>query len=538
MSRLGIVAGFVVLLGTLAKAAPVVYWNGTKVASPEAFGEVAYNQSVSIIVTFDADQVGDGTLVEVKGGGGNNAAKNVYKRLALTVENGALNGVVAGKNGTDVVLGGGALLTALPQGVVRAALVIETTTGTNITPRAVATGGAEKSGSGFNFDNLAGDSWEANAPFDTWLVADEVLSVEIYTPVAWASTEMVAKVNGPLLFWNGDLVPSFAGKSVAYNESFSMLVTFNADAVANGTLLEVKGGGGNTSVQNVQKRVAVTLENGQLCGMAAGKDGNSIVVGDAPLLTKLPTGEVRAAMAIANTESGTGVTVRSQATGGTMRSKDKFNFDNVAGASWSANAPFDTWMVAQGITSVEVVTDKAWAAEEIAEKVVVTPEDVKTGEVLEVVDEVVWPETVPEQIRFKGGTLVIPQGVTLETLRLTEDSGAGTLLIQGALIGQDTSEPWIPAFELPRALTVKVVDGGTLQMDGRISATVEISGAVTLSAATEDGTLSLDVISLDKDAVVTLPKGCLEVYACPKVTPMVGAAFRRWVAPGYRIRLY
>lgn len=538
MSRLGIVAGFVVLLGTLAKAAPVVYWNGTKVATPEALGEVAYNQLVSIMVTFDADQVGEGTLVEVKGGGGNTSVQNVQKRLALTVENGALNAIVAGKNGTDVVLGGGALLSTLPKGVVRAALVIETSTGTNIEPRAVATGGAEKRGSGFNFDNLAGASWEANAPFDTWSVADEVLSVAVYTDVAWASAEMVAKVNGPLIFWDGDLVPSFAGKSVAYNESFSMLITFNADAVANGTLVEVKGGGGNPSVQNVQKRVAVTLENGQLCGMVAGKDGNSIVVGDEPLLTTLPTGEVRAAMAIANTESGTGVTVRSQATGGAMRSKDRFNFDNVAGSAWSANAPFDTWAMAQGITSVEVVTDKAWAAEEIAEKVAVTPEDVKTGEVLEVAGQVVWPETVPERIRFKGGTLVIPQGVTLETLRLTEDSGSGTLLIQGALIGQDTSEPGIPAFELPRALTVKVVDGGTLQMDGRISATVEISGAVTLSAATEAGTLSLDVISLDKDAKVTLPKGCLEVYACPKVTPMVGAAFRRWVAPGYQIRLY
>lgn len=538
MSRLGIVAGLVVVLGTLANATPIYYWNGTKVASPEEFGEIAYNQSVSIMVTFDADQVGTGTLVEVKGGGGNNNAKNVYKRLALTVENGALNGVVAGKNGTDVVLGGGALLTALPKGVVRAALVIETTTGTEIMPRAVAIGGIEKSGSGFNFDNLAGGSWDANAPFDTWSVADEVLSVEVYTPVAWASAEMVAKVNGPLLFWNGDLVPSFAGKSVAYNESFSMLVTFNADAVANGTLVEVKGGGGNLSVQNVQKCVAVTLENGQLCGMVAGKDGNSVMVGDTPLLTTLPTGEVRAAMAIANTESGTGVTVRSQATGGTMLSKDRFNFDNVAGTAWSANAPFDTWAVAQGITSVEVLINKAWAAEEIAEKVAVTPEDVKTGEVLEVAGQVVWPETVPERIRFKGGTLVIPQGVTLETLRLTEDSGTGALLIQGALIGEDTSEPGIPAFELPSALTVKVVDGGTLQMDGRISATVEISGAVTLSAATETGTLSLDVISLDKGAVVTLPKGCLEVYACPKVIPSSGAAFRRWVAPGYQIRLY
>jgi hypothetical protein len=358
MRQLGLFLGVATFMGTLLQAAPVVYWNGERVTSAEALGAIAYNQSVSIAVTFDAQSVPAGTLVEVKGGGGNDSSKDVQKRLAITVEQGALNAIVAGKNGTDVVLGGEALLATLPKGVVRATLVIETTAGTSIAPRAVATGGVQRSGSGFNFDNLAGTQWGANAPFDTWMVADEVLLVEVETS-AWSAAEMAEKVNDPLLFWNGELVPSFAGRQVAYNESFSMAVRFNADAVANGTLVEVKGGGGNTSVQNVQKRVAVTLENGQLCGMVAGKDGNSIMVGDAPLLTTLPTGEVRAAMAVANTASGTGVTVRSQATGGLMRSKERFNFDNVAGTQWSANAPFNTWTVAQGVTAVEVVAGVA-----------------------------------------------------------------------------------------------------------------------------------------------------------------------------------
>ena len=108
-------AGLVILLGAMVKAAPVCYWNGEKVASPEALGAVAYNQSVSILVTFDADAVANGTLVEVKGGGGNDSTPNVYKRLAVTLDADGLKGIVAGRNGTDVTLGGSALLTRLAE---------------------------------------------------------------------------------------------------------------------------------------------------------------------------------------------------------------------------------------------------------------------------------------------------------------------------------------------------------------------------------------------------------------------------------------
>ena len=535
MRQLGLFLGVATFMGTLLQAAPVVYWNGERVTSAEALGAIAYNQSVSIAVTFDTADVPSGTLVEVKGGGGNDSVSNVHKRLAVTVENGALNAIVAGKNGTDVTLGDSALLTTLPKGMVRVAMVIETSTGTSIEPRAIATGGSQRSGSDFNFDNAAGSSWSANAPFDTWMVADEVLLVEVETS-AWSTAEMAQKVNAPLRFWNGELVPSFAGRQVAYNESFSMAVRFDPALVQSGTLVEVKGGGGNTTVQNVQKRVAVTLENGQLCGMVAGKDGNSIMVGDAPLLTTLPTGEVRAAMAVANTTSGTSVTVRSQATGGLMRSKERFKFDNVAGTQWSANAPFNTWTVAQGVTAVEVVTGVAWNEAALAEKVTLPSEEEALGRVLEVVGTVTYPEEAPDKVRFKGGTLVIPQGMTVETLRLTADSGDGMLVVRGALVGRDSAEPHIPAFELPP--TIVLDDGGMLQMDGRITSAVTLSGAVTLSAATAGGTLTLDTITVEEGARVTIPQGCLEVYACPKLEASEGAAFRRWVAPGFQVRIF
>ena len=355
-------AGLVILLGAMVKAAPVCYWNGEKVASPEALGAVAYNQSVSILVTFDADAVANGTLVEVKGGGGNASTQNVYKRLAVTLDADGLKGIVAGKNGTDVTLGGSALLTTLPKGMVRVAMVIETSSGTSIAPRAIATGGSQRSGSDFNFDNVAGSS---------------------------------------------------------------------------------------------------------------------------------------------------------------------------SGSSWSENAPFNLWSVADSVTSVEVYPGVAWKADEMAQQVV---EPAEPEQVLEVVGTVTYPEEAPDKLCFKGGTLVIPQGVTVETLRLTADSGEGSVLVKGALIGRDTAEPGIPAFELPPM--IEVADGGTLQMDGRISGVVSISGTVTLSAATAKGTLTLDTIEVEEGARVTIPQGCLEVYAAPKFAAEEGAAFRRWVAPGFQVRLY
>ena len=526
------------LWSAAVRATPALYWNGEAVASVEAFGAIAYNQSVSITVTLDPAAVTDGTLVEVSGGGGNSSSLNVRKRLAVTLKSGALNGVVAGKNGTDVTLGDAALLDTLPERIVRAVLVIDTTTGTNIAPRAIATGGEQRSGSGFNFDNVAGTDWAANAPFDTWSVAEEgVLAVEVFSGTAWSDAEMSSKVVAPVLFWDGAVVPSFSGKTLAYHASFSALVTFDASEVSSGTLFEVKGGGGNDSVKDVYKRVAVTLEEGALEGFVSGKDGNPVLLGDAALLSALPTGEVRAAIAIANTSTGENLTARSQATGGAIRTKDKFNFNNVAGTNWVANAPFDTWSVAEGVTSVELFPNVAWSQEEIAERVLVTSGTSGTESVLEVAEDVTWTEESFEKIRFKGGTLVIPQGVTVQTLRLTDDSGTGTILVEGALVGVDTAEPGIAAFDLPSALTVTVADGGTLQMDGRISASVTVSGAVTLSAATATGVLTLDSVTVQDDATVTIPTGCLEVYACPNLEAETGAAFRRWVAPGYQLRL-
>ena len=341
----------------------------------------------------------------------------------------------------------------------------------------------------------------------------------------------------PTLSWNGKTVASLSEfGSVAYNQSFSVLVTFSPAEVTNGTLFEVKGGGGNASTQNVYKRLAVTLDAGGLKGIVAGKNGTDVTLGGSALLTTLPKGMVRVAMVI-ETSSGTSIDPRAIATGGSQRSGSGFNFDNVAGSSsgssWSANAPFNLWRVADSVTSVEVYPGVAWKADEMAQQVV---EPAEPEQVLEVVGMVTYPEEAPDKFCFKGGTLVIPQGVTVASLRLTADSGEGTVLVKGALIGRDTAEPGIPAFELPP--TIEVADGGTLQMDGRISGVVSISGTVTLSAATARGTMTLDTIEVEEGARVTIPQGCLEVYAAPKFAAEEGAAFRRWVAPGFQVRLY
>lgn len=337
----------------------------------------------------------------------------------------------------------------------------------------------------------------------------------------------------PTLSWNGKTVASLSEfGSVAYNQSVSVLVTFSPAEVTNGTLFEVKGGGGNASTSNVYKRLAVTLDADGLKGIVAGKNGTDVVLGGSALLTTLPKETVRVAMVI-ETTTGTSISPRAIATGGSQRSGSGFNFDNVAGSSWSANAPFNLWRVADGVTSLEVYPGVAWKADEMAQQVV---EPAEPEQVLEVVGTVIYPEEAPDKIRFKGGSLVIPQGVTVASLRLTADSGEGTVLVKGALIGCDTAEPGIPAFELPPV--IEVADGGTLQMNGRISGVVSISGTVTLSAATAKGTLTLDTIEVEAGARVTIPQGCLEVYAAPKFTAEEGAAFRRWVAPGFQVRLY
>jgi anti-anti-sigma factor len=48
----------------------------------------------------------------------------------------------------------------------------------------------------------------------------------------------------------------------------------------------------------------------------------------------------------------------------------------------------------------------------------------------------------------------------------------------------------------------------------------------------------IHAITVEEGARVTIPQGCLEVYACPKLEASEGAAFRRWVAPGFQVRIF
>lgn len=348
---------------------------------------------------------------------------------------------------------------------------------------------------------------------------------------AWVGGGLIA---APQFYLNEvEVTSTSALGSVAYNQSVSIRVTFEADAVSDGTLFEVKGGGGNASVTEVYKRLAITLEEGALQGIVAGKNGTDVLLGGAALLDTLPEGTVRAVMVI-ETTTGTSVAPRALAVGGSVQAGSNFNFDNLAGSAWSANAPFDTWSVSDAITSLEVFTDVAWTTTEMEEYV--TP-PAEPEVILEVEGDVTWPEEAPDKVCFKGGTLVIPQGTTINTLRLTEDSGEGSLVVYGCIEGIDSGEPLMTALELPTNLTLTLAEGALFLMDGRLSAPVEVTGLVTLGAASEQGTLTLDTVTVTETGALSVVRGCLEVYECPKVTVQEGAALRRWVAPGFAFKV-
>lgn len=339
----------------------------------------------------------------------------------------------------------------------------------------------------------------------------------------------------PALKWNGSSVDALSAfGEIACNQSFSILLTFDASQVAAGDLFSLKGGGGNDSSKDVYKRIAVRLEDGMLQAIVAGKNGSDVLLGGEALLNALPDGMVSVAMVI-ETTTGTAIAPRAIATGGTQRIGQNFNFDNVAGSTWPANAPFDTWHMAEGVTQLEVFTSVAWSETEMARQV----HPVATAEVeLAVEGEVLWPGTAPDKVCFKGGTLVIPQGVTVETLRLSDDSGAGRLVVQGRVEGKDSGEPQMTALELPAMLTVELADGARFLMEGRVVAPVEIEGNVTLGAAREQGTLTLDKVTVSRGSTVSVAQGCLEVYAWPAAVAVEeGAAFRRWLAPGFTFKV-
>ena len=319
--------------------------------------------------------------------------------------------------------------------------------------------------------------------------------------------------------------------SLAYNASFSILVEVDVDALEEGTVLALTGGGGNGTTNNVYKGIYLVWQSGELAVQVAGKNGVKVA------LSPSWQGKAGSTMRVAivfETTTGTSVAPRAVATGGAVASGSGFNFDNAAhtAGTWEANAPFDTWEVAEaGVVSVAVTSGEAWTQSEMSEQVWVE-------EVLVVSERVEWSSADAEsRVRFAGGVLVIPAGSTIARLRLAEGSGAGSVQVFGEMAGEDTGEPGIPAFALSPDVELVLEDGARLTMTGRLAAPVTVKGGAELGAASAEGTLTLDALTLEAGAEPKAVQGCVEVYRCRAFDVETGAALRRWELPGFVFRI-
>lgn len=149
---------------------------------------------------------------------------------------------------------------------------------------------------------------------------------------------------------------------------------------------------------------------------------------------------------------------------------------------------------------------------------------------------VTWPETLTSAtVRFAGGTLVVPEDTTVCQIRATADSTGGTLVVEGALLGEDTGEPFVPAFALPRGVRVEVARRGWLLMDGRLAATVVTTQGARLGAATPSGTLTLD--DLEQIGAPIAVQGKVEYFMGRTFPKTEDAELVPWGRLGFRLLL-
>ena len=160
--------------------------------------------------------------------------------------------------------------------------------------------------------------------------------------------------------WNGESIDSLDGQSLAYNQSFSVLVTLSVADLDEGVNFWLSGGGNDS---NRHKGFKIDNADG-LYGRVAGKNGDYTTGSTSkPLNASMSSETIKVALVVSNTDNGKSVTIKMVATGmeGVNNHGGGFNFDNASAAgSWSENAPFDTWMLSDAVTAVEVVTDTAW----------------------------------------------------------------------------------------------------------------------------------------------------------------------------------
>ena len=163
------------------------------------------------------------------------------------------------------------------------------------------------------------------------------------------------------LTWNGESIDSLDGQSLAYNKSFSVLVTLSVADLDEGVNFWLSGGGNDSA-----KRKGFKIDNATdgFYGRVAGKNGDYTLGSTSKKLLDSPSGEtIKVALVISNTDNGEKVTVKMVATGMAEVNEhgSGFNFNNsAASGSWGADAPFDTWFLSDAVTAVDVVTDTAW----------------------------------------------------------------------------------------------------------------------------------------------------------------------------------
>ncbi len=328
------------------------------------------------------------------------------------------------------------------------------------------------------------------------------------------TTKFTIKAARSVLWVNGDGTTSatLPQTGLPNNADVSFLVTLDLTKTSDCTLMKVSGGTDTT-----QKAIELKIVNGELKLMVADDAGKTT---ELSLLAEVATGTYKVAFALTMDET-TLAKVEAQASSGTLQTaKPSATID-------SGN--FTTWATLDAdVTRLEVYNGEAWDATTIAEKITL-------NSTVFTVDET----TVYDEKTMADLDLAIPEGATLTILQKTEPSedgvstqtvptattlalsptetSSGTIAVEenAKLIGEDTGEPGVTAYNLSPDVTITLAAGATLQMDGRLTSPVVIIGAgVKLGAATEGGTLILDKVTIAEGGATPeiLTTGMVEIY--------------------------
>lgn len=527
----------------------------------------AYNEPFSLSAEIALTEGGsEGDLLTLTGGGGNASAKDVRKGFRVSLAGSSLTVSAAGKDGN---YGAVVTQTVTVPGTVRVALAVDNTaSGTDVTVRAAVTGGSAGARTQYNFDNVAHSqgTWAANAPFDTWSVSASVTALEAVTGTAWPDAELEARVaetlpkvtfsgktatsvtaSYPLAFealeqqaYTADAAWAKAGFMTAEDTADATLFTpevnvqttgrWRAVFAAQRTLtfetvtLQVPTYNSAGKPQSADRQVTFRLCRGEETEPLASVTQTLTGAGTLPAgaAANAVTLESVASVTLAAGERLTLVCERAEETLGCY-----FGLQSLAfGAREPAKAAPGTAELTVPEGASVTWTDAAWVRA-----------DGSVGTL---------PAGVMPVVRWQGGTLTVPAGVSVSAFRCGEGSGTGRLEILGTLAGADDGCPGVAAFDLPAGVTAVLRPGAALQMDGRLPATLEIAAGsaadapIDLGAATDGETLRLDRLVLPGAAEDVPPveiRGLIEVYGAQGFGVTDRESAVRWDYDGFRMML-